>query len=43
MLNFDFSFTLMILARTNEQADLPRNCVRLDGLLETGDQQVKRQ
>jgi hypothetical protein len=33
----------MILARTNEQAALPRNCVRLDGLLETGDQQVKMQ
>jgi hypothetical protein len=44
MLNCDFSFTLMmILERTNEQVDLLWNCGSLYGLLETGDQQVKRQ
>ena len=35
MLNCDFSFiSMMILERTNEQVDDPRNFVRLDGLLD---------
>ena len=34
---------MMILERTNEQVDLLLNCESLDGLLETGDQQVKLQ
>jgi hypothetical protein len=38
MLNCDFSFiSIMILERSNEQVNHPRNFVRLDGFLETGD------